>query len=181
MSDCFPPHGLQHAGLPYPSLSPGVCSNSCPLQSVKLANHLILCQPLLFPSTFTFHLDFPNITILHLLCFFSGGWWLSRSVVSSSLWPLGSQPARLLCPWDSPGKNTGEGCHFLLQGIFPTEESNPGLLHCRQILYQLSYKGSLFLSKYTYISHKVVDMTFTSTYLNIYFLETRKFFYKTTV
>ena len=70
MSDCFPPHGLQHAGLPYPSLSPGVCSNSCPLQSVKLANHLILCQPLLFPSTFTFHLDFPNINILHLLCFF---------------------------------------------------------------------------------------------------------------
>ena len=70
MSDCFPPHGLQHAGLPYPSLSPGVCSNPCPLQSVKLANHLILCQPLLFPSTFTFHLDFPNINILHLLCFF---------------------------------------------------------------------------------------------------------------
>ena len=50
--------------------------------------------------------------------------------------------ARLLCPWDSPGKNTGVGCHFLLQGIFPTQESNPGLLHCRQILYQLSYEGS---------------------------------------
>ena len=39
--------------------------------------------------------------------------------------------------WDSPGKNTGVGCHFLLQGIFPTQESNPGLLHCRQILYRL--------------------------------------------
>ena len=35
------------------------------------------------------------------------------------------------------------GCHFLLQGIFPTQEGNPGLLHCRQILYQLSYKGNL--------------------------------------
>ena len=34
--------------------------------------------------------------------------------------------------WDSPGKNTGVGCHFLLQGIFPTQGSNPGLLHCRQ-------------------------------------------------
>ena len=34
------------------------------------------------------------------------------------------------------------GCHFLLQGIFPTQESNPGVLHCRQILYQLSYEGS---------------------------------------
>ena len=44
--------------------------------------------------------------------------------------------------WDSPGKDTGVGFHFLLQGIFPTQESNPGLLHCRQILYQLSYKKS---------------------------------------
>ena len=41
----------------------------------------------------------------------------------------------LLCPWDSPGKNTGVGCYFLLQGIFPTQGSNPGLLHCRQMLY----------------------------------------------
>ena len=43
---------------------------------------------------------------------------------------------------DSPGKNTGVGCHALLQGIFPTQESNPGLPYCRQILYQLSHKGS---------------------------------------
>ena len=57
------------------------------------------------------------------------------------LLPPGLQPARLLCPWDSPGKNTGVRCHFLLQGIFPTQESNPGLLHCRQVLYQLSYEG----------------------------------------
>ena len=41
---------------------------------------------------------------------------------------------------DSPGKNTGVGCHGLLQGIFPTQELNWGLLHCRQILYQLSYQ-----------------------------------------
>ena len=41
------------------------------------------------------------------------------------------QPPRLLCPWDSPGKNTGLGWHFLLQGISPTQESYPGLLHCR--------------------------------------------------
>ena len=43
---------------------------------------------------------------------------------------------------DSPGKNTGEGYHFLLQGIFLTQELNPNLLHCRQILYRLSYKES---------------------------------------
>ena len=43
---------------------------------------------------------------------------------------------QLLCPWDSPGKNTGVGCHFLLQGIFPTQGSNPILLDCRQMFYQ---------------------------------------------
>ena len=44
-----------------------------------------------------------------------------------------------------PGKNTGMGCHFLLQGIIPTQGSNLGLLHCRQILYCLSHQGSLTL------------------------------------
>ena len=43
--------------------------------------------------------------------------------------------------WDSPGKNIGVGCHSLLQGIFPTHGSNPGPLHCRQILYHLSHQG----------------------------------------
>ena len=44
---------------------------------------------------------------------------------------------------DSPGKNTGVGCHALFQGIFPTQGSNPGILHCRWILYHLSHQGSL--------------------------------------
>ena len=44
------------------------------------------------------------------------------------LWPQGLQSARLLCPWDSPGKSTGVGCHVLLQGIFPTRGLNLGLL-----------------------------------------------------
>ena len=51
-------------------------------------------------------------------------------------------PTRLLCPWDSPGKSTGVGCHFLLQGVFPTQWSNPGLPRCRQMLYPPSYQGS---------------------------------------
>ena len=55
----------------------------------------------------------------------------SRSVVSDSLRPHGLKPTRILPPWDSPGKNTGVGYLFLLQGIFPTQGSNPGLLHCR--------------------------------------------------
>ena len=65
-----------------------------------------------------------------------------RSGLSDSLRPHGLQPARLLCPWDSPGKHTGVGCHSLLQGIFPTQGSNPGLLHCRQILHHLSHQGN---------------------------------------
>ena len=47
---------------------------------------------------------------------------------------------RLLWPWDSPGNNTGMGCHSLLQGIFPMQGSNLGLLHCSWILYPLSHK-----------------------------------------
>ena len=61
----------------------------------------------------------------------------NHSVVSDSLWPHG-----LWSPWNSPGQITGVGNLSLLQGIFPTQGSNPGLLHCRQILYQLSPKGS---------------------------------------
>ena len=48
----------------------------------------------------------------------------------------------LYSPWNSPGQNTGVGGLSLLQWIFPTQESNQGLLHCRRILYQLSYQGS---------------------------------------
>ena len=50
------------------------------------------------------------------------------SVVADSLPPYGLQPARLFCPQDSPGRNTGEGCYFLLRGIFPTQGLNPRLL-----------------------------------------------------
>ena len=51
-------------------------------------------------------------------------------------------PHGLYSSWNSPGQNTGVGSLSLLQGIFPTQGSNPGLLHCRWILYQLSHKGS---------------------------------------
>ena len=61
----------------------------------------------------------------------------SHSVVPDSLRPRG-----LYSPWISPAHNTGVGSRSLLQGIFPTQESNPGLLHCRWILYQPTHKGS---------------------------------------
>ena len=78
------------------------------------------------PSTFFFFLKWRSV---------------SHSVLSNCLGPHGLQePTRLLCPWNSPGKNTGVGWHSLLQGIFPTWGSNPHLLYCRQILYHLSYQ-----------------------------------------
>ena len=49
--------------------------------------------------------------------------------MSDFLWPYGPQPTGLLCPWDSPGRNTGVSCHVLLQGIFPTQGWNPHLFY----------------------------------------------------
>ena len=61
----------------------------------------------------------------------------SRSVVSDSLPPHG-----LYSPWNSPGQNTGVGSPSFLQGIFPAQGSNPGVPHCRMLLYHLSCQGS---------------------------------------
>ena len=63
------------------------------------------------------------------------------AVVSDSLRPQGLEPASLLCPWDFPSKNTGVGGHFLFQRIFPTQGSNPCLLHV------LSWQGEFLLSR----------------------------------
>ena len=67
-------------------------------------------------------------------------WSESCSFVSDSL-----QLHGLYSPWNSLGKNTGVGCHFLLQRIFPTQGSNPALLHCRKILHCLSHWGRSIL------------------------------------
>ena len=73
-----------------------------------------------------------------------------KALVSQSCLTLrlhGLRTTRLLCSGDSLGKNTGAGCHSLLQGIFLTQRSNPRLLHCRQLLYPLSHQGSQLVSK----------------------------------
>ena len=56
--------------------------------------------------------------------------------------PMDSSPPGSSVLGDSPGKNTEVSCHALLQGIYPTQALNPGLPHCRQILYHLSHQGS---------------------------------------
>ena len=88
---------------------------------------------------------------------------VSHSVMSDSLWPH-----KQYNPCDSPGHNTGECSLSLLQGIFPTEGSNPGLSHCRWILYQLNQKGSpiLFVILHTH-TH---THTYTHTPIFIFFI-----------
>ena len=78
--------------------------------------------------------------------------------MSDSLRPLRLQPARLLCTWDSPDKNTGVGCHFLLQGIFPKQGSNPCLfclLHCQAGSLLLAPSGKPWITLYLF---KLVDI-----------------------
>ena len=80
--------------------------------------------------------------------------------VSDSLQPHGLYLARLLCLWDVPGKNTGVGCRFLLQGNSLTQGSNPSLLHCRWILYQWSHQGSPY---YIIVCFSVICCSFPCT------------------
>ena len=71
----------------------------------------------------------------------------------------GLQSTRILYQWNSPGKKAGVSCHSFLQGIFLIQGSNPGLWHCRQILYRLSYQGNPFLCiiyiKYTLRKNRI--------------------------
>ena len=90
------------------------------------------------PKCYNCFLLFLTVLWLHLTLLKSER--VSQSCLTLQLHGLCS--TRLLCPWKSPGKNTEEGCHSLLQGIFLTQGLNLGLLHCRQILYHLSHQWS---------------------------------------
>ena len=82
-------------------------------------------------------------SLLHVVLCVSAQSWCVLSCFSLTLCDsMDCNPPGSSVHGDSPGKNTGVGCHALLQGIFPTQGSNPGLPHCRRILYQLSHQGS---------------------------------------
>ena len=97
-------------------------------------------------------LSFPALKILLLSIFFSS--YCVYVCVSCSCPtlcdPHGLWPTRLLCPLYFPGKITGAGCYFLLQVIFPTQGSNLGLPHCRQILYHLNHQEGPWYRYYSY-------------------------------
>ena len=98
------------------------------------------------------------------------------SVMSDSLKPHGLQPARLLCPWNFPGENTGVGCYFLLQGIFLTQGLNPHLLcllHC--IFFTTEPPGTLGSCKYsTERSLWLYSVSAVASYQLKYTVKTRK-------
>ena len=81
---------------------------------------------------------------------------LSRVLLFATPWTV--QPARLLCPWNSLGKNTGVGSCSLLQGIVPTQGLNPGLPDCRQILYhqffEITWPSMMVMSIFAWVSQK---------------------------
>ena len=88
--------------------------------------------------------------------------WIVTSKMSlAQVYMPTAQPTRLLCPWDSPGKNTGAGCHaLLLQGIFPTQRLNPRLLcllHWQASSLPLSYLAILYANKVTSRSIKMLE------------------------
>ena len=84
---------------------------------------------------------FPIETVLCFLCYALS---LSHVRLFATPWTAVQQASVL---GDSPGRNIGVGCHALLQGIFLTQGSNAGLLHCRWILYRPSHQGILILSR----------------------------------
>ena len=120
-----------------------------PLKS--FSGNLFLLHPVYFPPKLFSVLFSPCCLSEVTSPGFLSAWFLhalfpqsfSHSVKSNSLQPYGLTAARQgPRPWNSPGKNTGVGCHSLLQGIFLTQWLNLCLLHCRQILYYLSHLGS---------------------------------------
>ena len=140
---------------------------------------LDLLYPTLESGGFKFHQFFPRnncpflftllllrpalhwalIFLFRCLCVYS-----VASVVSDSLWPSEPQPARLLCPWESPGKNTGVGCHALLQGIVPTQGSNLRLLHLLPwqlgSLPRASLCSGARVYLFLHITHRMVSISF---------------------
>ena len=76
------------------------------------------------------------------------------------------QLTRLLCPWNFPGKNTGVGCHFLPQGFFPTQGSNPRFVHCQADSLLLSHQGGPTLGRSQYVKYTPSLIKWLNFYLN---------------
>ena len=111
-------------------------SCECLLPVAKITNEVFEYQKIILPSEFFQEVLTGCLQILNT--------WLESERESESCLVMSDslQPHGLYGPWNSPGQITGVGSLSLLQGIFPTQGSNSGLLHCRLILYQPSHKES---------------------------------------
>ena len=125
MSDSWRPHGLQPTSLlrrwDFPGKSTGV---GCPRLLWRKSHNISFKMSVSISHYIVLKV---KVKLLSHVRFFATQWTVST---------------RLLCPWNSPGKNIGMSCQSLIQGIFLTQGSNLGLQHYRQILYCLSYLGS---------------------------------------
>ena len=142
MSDSLRPHELQHARPPCPSPTPGAYPNSCAggfFMSWATREWKSLSHVWLFATPWTIQsMEFSQARILEWVAFP-----FSRDIPNPGIKPRSPalQADSLSTEPQGKPKNTGVGSLSLLQRIFPTQELNQGLLHCRRILYQLSYQG----------------------------------------
>ena len=116
-----------------------------PYNFIQICNFNQVCPPNLYRSS-TVRQEVQEMWVWSITVIWgSSHVWVSEWKSLSDVW-LFATTWTIDCPaplsMGSPGKNTAVGCHFLLQGVFPTQGSNPGLPHCRQILYHLSHQGS---------------------------------------
>ena len=107
---------------------------------------------------------------LHYMCV------LRCSVVSDSLWPQGLQSAKLLCPWNSLGKDTGVGFHFLPWGIFPTQGLNQRFLHGQVDSFHCAPRKSIYIYTHTH-THTHTCAYVYNIYIHVLYI--LKYIYKT--
>ena len=118
------------------------CPTSVPLlfhAHVRTGELVIVCKPVRI-LTRSRPCLYPGLGVCVCVCVCARA--CACLVTFNSFRPHGLWPTKLLCPRDSPGMNTRVGSRSLLEGIFPTQGLNLGLLHCRRILYHLSHQGS---------------------------------------
>ena len=149
MSDSSRPHGLQPTRLLHPWDFPGKSTGAIGSEQLLLNLLTFLASTLFLPFWISFsvsHCILSFLIYIYIYPFIHGIF---------------------------PGKNTGVGCHFLLQGIFPTQGLNLGLPHCNQTLYHLSHQGCFFIL-YIYIYMYMHTHICIHTHTHIYIFDCKR-------
>ena len=139
--------------IPFYCFHPGMWrnNNTRNINLIVFVVNFTIIQNVFLNIYYSLYITFPSLLAFEF-CQMCWKWkWKVKvkSLSRDSLRPHGLQPIKLLSTWDFPRKSAGVDCHFLLQGSFLTQESNPGLPHCRQTVYHLSHQGSLSFSNFS--------------------------------